>query len=120
VFKESSIPLLGRWLVTVIFAACALLPTPIIWLTLPELSRAMQIVLIGVCLMWLAPLYYCTMMGQHWARLLTAGLALSVIFVIFAFWVPGQAVLSLALVAVAIAAWLALAFIPSVRSPVPW
>lgn len=120
VFKASPIPLTGRWLVTLIFVACALLPTPIILMTLPALSRSLQAVLIGVCLLWLIPLYYCTMLGQHWARHLTGLVALGALVVVLACWVPGQAAVSLGLMAVAAAVWLSLTFVPAIRSPVPW
>lgn len=120
VFKDSPIPQNGRWLITAIFAACAILPAPIILMTLPALSQSMHLVLIGVCLMWLAPLYYCSMRGQHWARQLTGLLALGAICLLLANWAPGRAVLSLSLMLVAGAAWLALTFVRLVRSPVPW
>lgn len=120
VFKASPIPLTGRWLVTLIFAVCALLPTPIILMTLPALSRSLQFVLVGVCLLWLIPLYYCTMLGHHWARQLTGLVSLGALVVVLACWVPGQAAVSLALMAVAAAVWLSLTFVRLIRSPVPW
>ncbi len=119
-FKNSPITPAGRWLLTLVFALCAFLPVAVIFLTLPKLALAMRWVLAGACLLWLIPLFYCTLQGQHWSRNLTSVLALALIPVLLVNWSGEQAWQSLLLMALAIAAWAVLTFVQSVRSPVPW
>lgn len=118
-FKNSTVEVGGRWLLTAVYFGCALLPGPLILLALPTLSRPLQAVIAGMCLLWLIPLYYCAMQGQHWARLVTSLLLLGAILVVCAVWVPETTLLSVTLALFAGALAAALTFVKSLRSPLP-
>lgn len=118
-FKNSPITPAGRWLITLVFAVGACLPVVVIPLALPALDAPLRGVLMGVALLWLVPLFLCTLQGHHWSRHLAGLLALAVIPVLLVHWSAASAGVCAVLMLAAVAAWATLIFVPAVRSQAP-
>jgi hypothetical protein len=71
-FKKSKVSLKGRWIISLIFLVCILVPESIV-LSMARKSIHPKYV-IGMSLvriMWGLPLYYFMMLGHSWARYIT-------------------------------------------------
>ncbi len=119
-FKNSPISAAGRWLITLVYSVCAVMSVALILVTLPDVALALRGVLVAVALLWLVPLFLCTLLGHHWSRHLTSVLALSSIPILLVHWSDTRAAVALGLMGAGIGAWGVLTFVRSVRSPVPW